>query len=309
MKNKIQYNEILENIYGKRNIPYAKITILSIFLIILGFAANFPVKEIITTQVSKALQSNPSCPIMYDKIDVSFFLPKVTLKQPIISGRCFNNPTESLKLKNIKLSFVGPGFSPMGLKFHALVKAGKTNINLYPTISFGTQFLRIDKTAIDSSLINKITGINNLFQGKFNLTSLLNLSSTGLEDGKLIIKSKNLKVPSQKIHDFNVPELSIGNFLLKAILKDKKLMEINELIIGNENSPIIASFKGSLKVNKYNFTFSVIDIIGEVKFSQKFLSDFSIIGLFLPAKKPENGFYKLKVKGPLNRLSKPEFLN
>jgi len=308
MKNKIQYNEITDEIYGKRNIPYFKISLLSIFLIFLGFSLNFPVKNIIIQQVSKALQSNPSCPIMYDEIDVSFFLPKIILKKPIISGRCFKKPAESLKLKNIKISLTGPGFSPLGIKLHALVKAGKTSLNLYPTVSFGSYFLRIDKTKIDSSLINKLTGINNLFSGNLALTSNLSLEKTGPKDGKLLLKSKNLKIPSQNIHGFNVPELNIGNFLLKAVLKDPKKLQINDLIIGNEESPIIATFKGSMKLNKYNIAFSEVDLVGEVKFSQKLLSEIPL-GLFLPAKKPENGFYKLKLKGPLNRLSKPEFLD
>jgi type II secretion system protein N len=309
MKNKIQYNEISNEVYGNKNIPYIKIVFISITLLIIGFVLNFPVNDIMTKQITKGLQTNSACPIIFDDLKITFFLPKVVLKKPIISGRCFKQPGQSLKLNDVKLSFAGPSFSPIGIKFKTQIKSGRTNINLFPTISLGGHLLRIDKTVIDSDLVNKLSGMSNLLRGTFNLTALINSSNESLQSGKLVLKSKNIIVPGQNIKGFDVPELNIGNFLLKANMKNSKTTEIIDFIIGNETSPIIATFKGTIKMNKYNFSFSEIDLIGEVKFSDKFMSDFSILNILLPSKKPIDGFYKMQLKGPLNRMIKPKFLN
>ena len=126
---------------------------------------------------------------------------------------------------------------------------------------------------------------------------------------QLRLKSTNFKLPAQTIQAFDLPSLDLKNIQVKASMKSPKTLDVEEIIIGDDKSPIKANITGKIAVDRRSFQNSKLDLIAEVKFSKEFIESFSILNLFLdPKKQDENGYYKLKIEGPIRAPKTPQLL-
>ncbi len=299
VKLKVHPNELPEEIYFQNKSFYLKVTIAAISLATIAFLLNFPIGKIIKAQAESAISSNPACPITYDEMKFEWFLPKVILTKPVINGRCYNNPSSSLKLSDLSISFQSPSFWPLGIKLHTKIKHKLSVINIYPTIGLGGQVIKVEKSSISHKTLRELLGTKSLsFTGDIEIESLIKIDGGKIAESDFLITSTNLSIPGQNIGGFDLPNLPIGSVQLKGSVNAKELLEIQDFQLGAPNSPVLAEASGTIKLNSHNIPNSTLDLNGEVKFTPSFLESFGIINMMLSGRESTSkGFYKFKVGG------------
>ena len=309
MENKVKNDikEIEESLYQTPKVFKFQLFILSSTLLALGFLFNFPLGNIINSNIEKAISSNPACPIMHGGTEFSFFFPSITIKNPTISAKCFGGKSD-IALKDIELNLVTPSFSPIGLRFSTQLSDGKSTINLSPVLSYPTQKISIQDSKIKGSFFNNILQQSNLINGDLLIDALVELKDGDLDSGDFHLKSKNLSIPSQSVQGFDLPLLNFELLSLKGALKNQKHLNIQTLILGGPKSPIQLQLAGKIELNKKSINQSNYDLNGEIKFAPTFLEAFPILTPFLVGKKNADGFYRVKLKGSFNKLSMPQIL-
>ena len=305
VKLKVQPNELPDEIYIQNKLNISKLVIGALVFFAVAFFFNFPISSIIKSKITAAISSNRACPISYDEIDFEWFMPKIIIKKPNISGTCFKRPGSSLKLQDLVVRLQSPSFWPLGLKFHTKIKHKLTVLNLYPTIGMSRQVIKIEKSSISHETLRVILGRKAFkFSGDFEVNALVRVNQGNLTSGDILISSSNLNLPPQNVSGLiDLPAMPIGQLQFKSSINAKNLLELKEIRIGNANSPILANIEGKIKLNPHNSGNSNLDLLGEIKFSQTVLESFAILNAMLSNKQAtDKGFYKFNVKG---RLSSP----
>jgi type II secretion system protein N len=305
MSNKYEENVIQDEIYQVPGNVKLKIVILSLILALTGLFMNLPMLGNLEDRIETAIKSNPACPVTYKNLKLSYFMPGLDITKPVIPGVCFNNPAKKLKLDSINTNFVMPSFVPPGIKLHSEIKGMNSIINLYPRISAGAVDVRITKSKINAKLINSLTNYPNLLGGVFDLEGFVSLKGENLESGVAKLSSKNLNIPAQTINFFNIPDMPLKKLNLVVKIEKNKI-NINQLLIGSEDSPIVAELKGNITLNQRAINFSLLNLEGKIKFSPEFLKTFSILEMMLGKAKPVDGYYNFALNGTL-AAPKPVF--
>ncbi|HLE12477.1 MAG: type II secretion system protein GspN [Bdellovibrionales bacterium RIFOXYD12_FULL_39_22] len=295
----IAENSLDEKIYELDHINKFLITSLVIIIAAIGIIWNFPVQRTIKQVMGRMITSNPGCPIAYQKLGVSFLLPKIYLEHISLPASCLQMPTPTpIELPYAEISFRGPSFYPVGVKFKLHATHEDSFVNIYSSLSLNQTLLKIEDTTITSNTIGKVAALPINLNGTFNITSLLSLKSSTLTEAQFLIKSNNFLIPPQNFNGLAIPALPIGTLSLKGKYSGNSL-DIENIVIGTENSPITANLYGRISINPQAFNQSILDMTGEIKFSESFINDFAILNLFLGGKTAENGFYKIKISGTL----------
>ena len=126
------------------------------------------------------------------------------------------------------------------------------------------------------------------------------MNKEGLTELKLNLRSNNLVIPPQKVAGLTLYTLKLNDLLVQAMLEGKKL-KIKDIILGDANSPIRANYKGHINLLKRNMLNSKMDLRGEIKFSDKFIEDYSLLKFVLTKFDKKDDFYQINLKGPLMR--------
>lgn len=306
-RKKIQYNELNEEIYTPVYWTRTRLVLIGLFLLIFGFLINFSLEEKINKYLQTTLSNNIACPIQFEKAELSYFLPKLIMRKPVIMGACFGQYNNRLPLKDIKISFHSPSFYPLGVKLHVAASAGKSNINLYPVVSVFSQFVEIEKTTIDGELFAPLMENNvSPISGLLKVNGLLKFESNTVVDGQLEITSSNFGIPAQNIKGFELSQMNLETFIFKAHFSDPSTLNVDSIRIGKINAPLELNLKGKVAINENDFMNSLLTLNGKVKFSPFTLQSFEFIKLFLP---PNNtsGNYVMKINGPLRNPGKIQF--
>ena len=305
-RKRIQYNELNEEIYSQNYWNKSRLIITSVLLLVFGFLLNFSIEDKINKWLLSTLSANTACPIIFEKAELSFFLPKISLKKPVILGSCFGQPNNKLPLQELVIALHSPSFYPPGIKFHVSLNERKTSINLYPTFSLFSQYVDIEDTRIDSSIFGAMSSDNiSSIAGIITIEGSLKLVSGTLEDGKIHIKSNNFSLPAQNIKGFEMTKLELKHLDIKTHFTNKTTMQIDHVEIGQPGSPIELKLKGNLLINSSSFINSELQLTGPLKISNFILVNFSFIKLFLPAENT-SGTYEMKIKGPLGNIGAPK---
>lgn len=300
-RKRIQYNELNEEIYAPTYWTKTRLILIGLVLLFFGFLANFSLEEKINKFLQIKLTNNVACPVQFEKAELGYFLPKLTLKKPVIQGACFGQWDNKLPLKDIKISLHWPSFYPLGLKLHVGLSSGKTNINLYPIVSPFSQTIDIDKTTIDGQLFapfmaNNISPINGLLK----VNGWFKIEGQAVVDGRIEIASNNFGIAAQNISGFEVPNMNLSTFLLRANFVDPTSMMIENLKVGRRNAPMEMDLKGKMAVNDRDFLNSQLALNGSLKLTPFFIQKFEIIKLWLPSNNT-SGNYVMKLSGPLRK--------
>lgn len=305
-RKRIQYNELNEEIYGPKYWTRARLIAIGAALLIFGFIFNFSVEEKVNKWLLATLSGNDACPIIFEKAELSYFLPKIIIKKPVILGSCFGQVNNRLPLQNITISFHSPSFYPPGVKLHTTIAAGKTLINAYPILSPFSQYIDIEDSKIDTALFAAMTVDNTSpLSGILALEGSLKMSSGMLEGGKLSIQSKNLTIPAQNLKGFDVAMLNLKHLNIQAQFVDNKTLQISQVELGQPGSPMEMKLSGTLLMNPV-FLNSKLQLAGTLHVTTYMMTNFEILKLFLPQEN-QSGNYQMKIEGPLGNLGTPQF--
>ena len=300
-RKRIQYNELNEEIYAPTYWTKTRLILIGLVLLFFGFLANFSLEEKINKFLQIKLTNNVACPVQFEKAELGYFLPKLVLKKPVIQGACFGQWDNKLPLKDIKISLHWPSFYPLGIKLHVGLSSGKTNINLYPIVSPFSQTIDIDKTTIDGQLFAPFMA-NNIspISGLLKVNGWFKIEGQAVVDGRIEIASNNFGIAAQNISNFEVPNMNLSTFLLRANFVDPTSMLIENLKVGKRNAPLEMDLKGKMAVNDRDFLNSQLALNGSLKLTPFFIQKFEIIKLWLPSNNT-SGNYVMKLSGPLRK--------
>ncbi len=306
-RKRIQYNELNEEIYGPKNWSKARLIFVGIILLCFGFLFNFSLEDKINKLLIANLSNNDACPIVFEKIELSYFLPKISIKNPVIMGSCFGQINNKLSLQNITIALASPSIYPPGIKLHLSISEGKTKLNIYPIISLFSSYIDFKDSRIDSTLFAAMTNTNKSpVAGILSLEGFLKFSSGSIVDGQIDIQSNDFHFPAQTINSFEIKLIDLKRFNFSAHFANSQNLQIDRFDIGTPNSPLELKLKGNLIVRSSNFMNSQLLVSGPLHLSTYLLTNFEFIKLFLPTGNA-NGTYQMKLEGPLNNLGKPEF--
>lgn len=307
-RKRIQYNELSEEIYEPIFWTKLRLSLIGIVLLFLGFLINFSLEEKINKYLQTTLSSNASCPIQFEKAELSYFLPKVIIQKPVVQGSCFGQVNNKLALKDVKISFHSPTFLPLGVRLHVEINSGKSYINLYPVLSVFSQNLKVEKTVIDTQIFAPLMeGNSSPVSGLLSIEGFFEFESGTVTGGELEIVSNNFSLPSQNIKGFELTQLNLETLNLTAHFSDKSTMVIDRIQVGKKDAPIELLLIGTLKISPGDFMGSRLNLKGNLKLSEYILLNFSFIKLFLPAGNT-SGNYELKINGPLRSPGAPQIL-
>jgi hypothetical protein len=138
-----------------------------------------------------------------------------------------------------------------------------------------------------------------------DLTVLLSNSNL-IKSLELKAQSKDFVIPPQSIEGFTTPKMKVNDFYLEVNSKSPSKIMVEKLIIGDTESPMRASFKGTIDLKQANLAISPMTLSGEIAFSPSFKENVPLIDMFFQKFTQKDGFYQLKLGGMLGR---PQLLN
>lgn len=307
-RKRIQYNEINEETYAPKYWTKPRLVLIGIVLLFMGFLVNFSLEDRLNKYLQTTLGNNQACPIQFDRAELSYFMPKIVMKKPVIMGACFGQYNNRLEFRDIKIGFHSPSFYPVGVRLHVEATSGKSYINLYPVLSVFSQNVKIEKTLIDTQMFAPMFEANlSPISGQLSIEGFFEFKSGTVTDGELDIVSKNFSLPSQNIKGFELTQLNLETLNLSAHFTDPQTLSVDRIQIGKNSAPIELSLKGIVKINENDFMGSNLTLNGNLKLSQYILLNFAFIKLFLPESNT-SGNYQMKINGPLRNPGAPQLL-
>ena len=301
--------EVSENIYRffsfKKNLLLFFITLI---VFVISFLRHFPAKSLVEEKIQSALSQLQGCSISYNRLELSFFLPRIEFKDLTIAENCLQNSTEAVVLESIYVRPSFPGIFPLGLRLYLEVKMADSQIRSSIRLGFNGSIVTIEKSTISTSTLNQFVGQGPIFVGDIALEGNVELKNNNLKQGALTIQSNNIATQNANIQGIGLPELNIGLLDIRLNLNDKQLLTLEKADIGLDNADIIAKFKGTINFNMNDLISSQVNIEGSFFLGQKITEAISLINFFLQNKNVDsNGFYSLRLAGPMGALS-PEIL-
>lgn len=288
-------------IYSNIDFPYLKLTFLALGMFFIGVLFNFSLKKSIENKVMLALSSDPSCPIQYSDLNVGLFVPKIKLSKVSLPGSCFQSRGGSIQLDSTIFSLSGPSFYPLGLKFDGVAFGDRLDLKSTLSLGFPSPMFKLHKSIIDMQIINALISKPNLLKGKIELEAQGKLQDFLVQEMNLVLKARQLSLPSQSISGLKLPTLNFGEAGGKFRLTDQNELNIDEFVLGNENSPIVGKLTGLVRLNQSNVQSSQLDLTALLKFAPEFVESFPILNFFLNKKeKTEDDFYKIQITGLLS---------
>lgn len=293
--------EILEDeIYSTKGFPYLKVFAVALGMFCIGLLLNFSLQKNIEKQIVAALSANPNCPIQYEDLNVGLFLPKIGLSDAKVPGSCFQSRGSSLKLDSVNLTLSGLSFYPFGLKFDGI--AFGDQIDFQSTLSLGlpSPMFKIHNSKMDMRIINTLAARPNLLKGSLLIEAQGKLEGANIQQMNMVLQAKNLSMPPQSINGLKIPSLNFGQAAGKLRISDQNQLNLDEFVLGNDNSPIVGKLNGQVRLNQSNINASQLDLTAHLKFAPEFIENFPILNFFLNNKEQtEDGFYRIQLTGQL----------
>ena len=144
--------------------------------------------------------------------------------------------------------------------------------------------------------------------GMLKIEGFLKYSSGRLEDGKILITSKDFHLPAQNIKGFEMNQINLNHLSIKTHFTNKTTMQIDHIEVGQTNTPVELKLKGNLLMSQGGFMSSQIQLTGPLHLTPFILQNFSFLKLFLPEGNT-SGTYQMRLMGPLGNLGPPQFTN
>lgn len=269
---------------------------LGLFFLILTF--TLPVSKGLHSFIENNILKTRACPINYKKMELSFFFPGISLRNLSIPGRCFNDPSKSLRFDDANFSLSFPSFWPIGIKTKLDASFKDTHINIYPRLSISGHSIQISNTSITTALINQFTPNPNMIKGNFKVKGNIELKSNQIDSAHLLVSSTDITIPTQSIMGLKISAMPLRKFELAANIA-KNQIQIKALRIGNSTADIQAKLKGTIILSKSNINYSKLNLQGKFKISRKLQEALPLVRLLLNGKKKKDGHYFISIGGSL----------
>jgi hypothetical protein len=294
-----QDNMLSDEIYSPKNVSAFRVVTIGISLMFLGFILNYPISLILEQKIESTFLNDPACPIQPSSKEMRIFPFSLKLKDVSIPASCFGQIGGNIFYENINFYLARPSFYPIGLLLRLEMQAPNEKIYLDLGVGLPSPKFRIRKTSIDSSTINMLIGIPNLLRGNFELEGQGSTSWSDLDSLNLIVGSKNLSIASQNIQGLQLPALNLGHAMMKLRLEEGQMVTIEEMIIGNNESPLRANLQGGIELNKHSMGLSQLNLLTELTLDQQLISSFPIVNLFLGSYQTSPGTFRFGLNGNL----------
>lgn len=308
-ENKLSENQVGDEIYLNKT-PYIAIVVFSIVFISLAFILNFPLEEKVQGAITKALKSNRSCQISYSKMDFSLFLfPTFNLKDVTLPGTCFGQSRGgALSFSKVDLNVKRPTILPPGVLVETKIFDKITDLTVFSSLGITSASIRIENSTIEGALLAKAGGLPIKLKGSLSVDARFDTDYKFPTDGDFHITSKDLTLPPQMVMILQMKNLALSPLVLKGSIKES-IVRVTRFQVGNAQSKIEAIFtNGVITLNKKNPRLHKADLEGKVRLGEAFLKEYPILNAFLgKAKKDDNGFYTIELKGLLSQL-RPKLL-
>lgn len=295
----VKDNEIQDKDYL---FPYKKIyvTLTIIFCFFIGLFLNFPLKKMTKNFIEGKIIATLPCPLSYEEMDIGFFLPKIVFKGLTVPGECLGSQ-QYLKFKEAMVIFRGFGLSPLGIKIRLEAMSNSSLFNVTVVQSWDKRLINIDQSRLSLRELSEIFNFPKIF-GDILIDSSAEIDKqNNLLNLQLQLSSNNLEIPVQRIMGFDIPSLPLQPLSLVAALKQKNEIQVTQVKVGSEKTPIRAQFKGSIHYTPPMPSRSELDLQGQVGFADAFLQQFPILPRII-LKKFDNidGNYQMKIRGTLS---------
>jgi type II secretion system protein N len=265
-----------------------------------GFVLNFPLMELVKGKIMHTLTHLPGCRLQLKEVNFGILLPRVNLKNISIPGSCLGSGGKELYFEDIALYFRGPSFSPLGVAFKIETEYQGIPLAIHTAIGPSKQLLKIDESDVAlEELSSLIKGFK--LAGQAEVNAVVRLNKFQLSSVNAKIKSTNFALPAQDVMGFVLPNMNIKNVVLKISQKKKNKISVDQLSVGDVNSPIRANFAGEILPNKFNFVLSRLNLRGELALGKDLLQEFFIIKQFLDAYPKKDEFYQMSLSGTIGQ--------
>ncbi len=293
----------LDEINYSSKVKWFLMTIACLFLFVMSFITFYPIGDKIKEQIKTHLANVPGCKPDFEQIRVEWFLPKIVISDLIVPSACLNKVGEPLKFRHLTLNFNLLSFKPFGPLFKLSTDFSGQPLEVYYAVGFGGQLIRLDQQKLHLTRLSPLISENFKMQGDITLDAKIIMDKSVLKDVKVYARSRNFVIPPQNIQGFSLNFLKVNDFSLKANQEEgtERLM-IEEMILGDANSPVRAKFSGPIQVNQKMMAFSSLNIKGEVFFSDQFKQENPWIDLVTGPYSQKDGFYQVKLGGTLGQL-------
>jgi type II secretion system protein N len=271
---------------------------VAIFLIAL--ISYFPMGEIIEKKVKTTLAKLPGgCKVSYKESKLSLFFPALSLNKVELSPRC-TGTRKSVKIPRIDAKFKGLSFSPFAPSLQIIPELPGNKIDVWVAPSVSTSAINLKENSIKLDTLKNYFQLPVKLRGTALIDGQINTKGQFLDKIQLRISSRNFEFPSQMLMNLlQIQTLSINKVDIKLAMDDGRNLKIQKLVLGDNNSPIRAEFKGKITLDGRNIMASKLDIGGEVAFSNEFLEQNPLIKIGLAQFDKKDNFYQIKLRGTL----------
>lgn len=293
----------LDEINYSSKIKWFLLSIACFFLFFMSFISFYPIGDKIKEQIKTHLANVPGCRPDFEQIRVEWFLPKIVISDLVVPSACLNKVGDPLKFRHLTLNFNLLSFAPFGPLFKLSTDLSGQPLEVYYAIGFGGQLIRLDQQKLHLGRLGPLLSDSFKMQGDVILDAKIIMDQATLKDVKVYARSRNFVIPPQSIQGFTLNFLKVNDFSLKANQEEgtERLM-IEEMILGDANSPVRAKFQGPIQINQKVLSFSSVNIKGEVFFSESFKQENPWIDLITGPYSQKDGFYQVKLGGTLGQL-------
>ncbi len=298
---KIKLNELSEEIYDSWQISFIKLTPAIIVILFIAVITNLPSRMLIINVVKEALTNDKNCPISFRDVDFNFLLsPKLLITSPTIPRTCTGG-SDDLFFDKATIELGPPGLFPPGIKFNIDAENADSKIIATTALTLSTHTLKINDTVLGDNTIATLLGSESKnISGSFTVDALVKFQDKNVTSAKVMLKSKNFSTMPQSSTGIEIPAINFGNFLLKSEYDSAGRLNILEMILGSEQSPISIQMNGMIKLKTYDIKKSQFDLEGWIGISDSILENpaFKFVYNFVfKDHQTKNGMYQFKITG------------
>lgn len=280
----------------------SKLVLLITFIFVMAFLLSFPVMKILDTQIRSALASNRACPLDFESLDSSLFMPKVLMKNISVPAGCLSSSQKPFTIQDIAISFGGINFSPLSLVFNLNFEVFHTPLEIKITGSMSQQFIRIINNKIPLQRLTENLGQSFSSSVRMSGNMVLNgdiaLKQLNPDVYKLSMLSEDFTLPGQNISGFVIDELDLRKFILEVKGKANNI-EITQFQMGEAGKDVFLQGNGTISLDPADSSNSPIDLNLKLEPSSAFTEKFAVIKLLLANFTTGPNVYEFALKGTL----------
>jgi hypothetical protein len=296
----------LEDINYKSKIKTYWYFIIIPLISIIAFLNYYPISMEVKNFMKKNLKGS-ACSPDYDELRIEWLLPKLIISDLTLPSSCFGKSGEPLKFSFVSLNFHFISFSPLGIPFKLQTEVNGQPLTVYFVQGIGKRLIRVKDQSIVLSRLQGIAGGNFKLSGNIKLDfSGVFSNSHSLMELAFKAQTKDLQIPPQNIEGFTTPSMKVNDLYVEANATNSSKINVKKIILGDPESPMRASFKGTIDYQKNNFASSPINLTGEIAFAQNFKETVPLVDLFFQNYLQKDGFYQIRLGG---MLGQPKLMN